>query len=39
MGALMIVSGLLAIMFTVRKPPTATATAAGAVGGVASGVS
>ena len=38
LGVLMIASGILGFMFTVRKPPGATAVAAGAVGGVASGV-
>ena len=38
LGALMITTGLLAIMFTVRTPPGATAVTASAVGGVASGV-
>jgi hypothetical protein len=38
LGVLMIASGILGIMFTVRKPPGATTVASGAVGGVASGV-
>ena len=38
MGAVLIMGGIMLIMFTIRQPPGATAVAAGAVGGVASGV-